>query len=194
MKPLLQLFLLLIPHFSLAGPLISPDLAHDVLEREYIGQKLYWTPMRLPLTVKQGDTSRDGQTLDALFRAGAVLRERLISTEDVGNGRRRVVMNWTYNWADLDQEGVYYGTRQVLDIQSVSPAVQQGERWFAQVRLRWYVDDLPDWLSDPTLRKARTIRRSMESHHRPFETSLTLEHREGRWQIWVPELYGSDGF
>jgi hypothetical protein len=29
----------------------------------------------------------------------------------------------------------------------------------------------------------------MESKQRPFEAALTLEYRNQRWEIWVPELY-----
>ncbi|WP_300425590.1 hypothetical protein [uncultured Thalassolituus sp.] len=189
MKPLLQIFLLLFPLLSHAAPLLTPNLAHEALQREYIGQRLYWTPFRLPLTVRQGEESREGQTLDSLYSAGLVTREREITTEEIGTGRRRVVMNWTYEWADKAHEGAYYGMRQVLEVDSVSDVVQQGERWFAEVRLRWYVSDLPSWLSDPVLRQARTLRRSMESKQRPFEAALTLEYRNQRWEIWVPELY-----
>ena len=186
MKPLLQLFLLLLPLFSHAAPLLTPNMAHDVLQREYVGQKLYWTPLRLPLTVRQDDKGRDGQTLDALFRNQQVVRDSAFTTEDVGNGRRRVVLQWQYQWA-ADHEGAYYGVRQVAAIDSLSEPVQQGIRWFAQARVRWFVSDLQVWTSDPVLRSARTIRRSVESHSRPFEAALTLEYRDGNWHLWEPE-------
>jgi len=187
MKPLLQIFLLFLSISSHAVPYINPEVAEDILARDYAGQKLYWSPVRLPLTIALTDNSRVANQLSHLFDRGMVERERLMSTEDVGNGRRKVVLKWRYTWPDNSSAGLAYGVRRVHSLMTMTDPIQRDATWYVEVALRWYVDDIEPWVADPALKSARPLRRAIESHEKPFEATVYLELRNNRWQIWTPE-------
>lgn len=187
MKPLLQLFLLFLSIQTFALPYISPEVAQEVLTRDYAGQTLYWMPTDLPMTLDVNDNSSTANHLVELFDQGLVERDRVLTTKDLGNGRKKVVLRWRYFWPDAEQQGVPYGVRRFHSIMALTEPIQQDGIWYVEVRMRWWVDNMPEWASAAEFRQARVIRRSRESYEKPFEATLILELQDNRWQLWQPE-------
>ncbi|WP_320820520.1 hypothetical protein [Thalassolituus sp.] len=188
MKPLILTILLLFSCFGLTQPAFGPNMAASVLQQGFAGERLFWTPMRLPMQVERASTSRDAVTLAALLRHQMVARDEMMHMEDMGAGKKRVVLTWDYRALnDEDPEGFYYGIRRVKEIMSLSEPQQQGGDTYAEAVVAWYVDDIESWVRDPAFRAARTLRRSQESFQKPFETRVIFKHENGRWKIWRPE-------
>lgn len=188
MKPLILTILLLFSHFGLTQPAFGPNIAASILQQGFAGERLFWTPMRLPLQVERSSTSRDAVTLAALFRHKMVTRDKKMHMEDMGGSKKRVVLTWDYHAInDQNPAGFYYGIRRVKEIMSLSEPQQQANDIYAEATVAWYVDDIEDWVRDPAFRAARTLRRSQESFQKPFETRVIFKHENGRWQIWRPE-------
>lgn len=187
MKPLLQLFLLFLSISSWAIPYISPEVAQEVLTRDYAGQSLYWKPAELPLTVDLNDSNSVANQLAGLFDKGLIERERVLTTKDLGKGRKKIVLQWRYQWPSSDQEGIPYGIRRLHSLLALTEPIQQDGIWYVEVRMRWWVDNMPSWTSTEAFRKARLMRRSRESQDKPFETTLILLLKENRWRLWKPE-------
>ena len=187
MKPLLQIFLLFLSGLSHAVPYINQDAAVEVLNRDYAGQWLYWKPVELPLAVLQTDKSAEASYLSALFEDGMVTRERQITTEPIGNGRKRVVLSWLYDWQGGVSEGTAYGRRRLHSILTMTDPIERDGEWFVEIHLRWYADQLADWTSQPEMKKVRRIRRALESRDKPFEATVYLVYRNYHWQLWRPD-------
>ena len=188
MKPLILTILLLLSSFGLTQPAFGPNMAASVLQEGFADERLYWTPMRLPMQVERASTNRDATTLAALFRYEKVARDEKMYMEDTGLGKKRVVLTWNYHVPNGEEpEGFYYGIRRVKEIMSLSEPQQQGRDVYAEAMVAWYVDEIEDWVRDPAFRAARTLRRSQESFQKPFETRVIFKHENGRWQVWRPE-------
>ncbi|MEE3191845.1 hypothetical protein SAMN05421686_101448 [Thalassolituus maritimus] len=187
MKPLLQIFLLFFCASSHAVPYISPEAAIEVLNRDYAGETLYWKPASLPLTLSQSDRSAEASQLAELFEMALIGRERRISTEEIEKGRKRVVVGWRYYWLDDAGAGVSYGTRRIKSLVTMTDPIERDARWFVEVNIRWFVDGLAGWISEPVFRRARPLRRAMESEEKPFEATLYLEYVDHHWRLWQPE-------
>ena len=153
MKPLLQIFLLFFCASSHAVPYISPEAAIEVLNRDYAGETLYWKPASLPLTLSQSDRSAEASQLAELFEMALIGRERRISTEEIEKGRKRVVVGWRYYWLDDAGAGVSYGTRRIKSLVTMTDPIERDARWFVEVNIRWFVDGLAGWISEPVFRR-----------------------------------------
>ena len=169
---------------SAETPLLIRAEAQQVLSEEYEGQPLYWKPQRLPAMVPQSAVGADAQLLRQLADLDVIEREASMEMRSLGEGRSRIELNWIYRWPDSEQEGVYFGTRRLAEIREVGPVVNQGEGWFANVKVSWYVVDMPLWTEHPQLENIRLFRRSRESEEKPFEAGLALVHRQGGWHLW----------
>lgn len=187
MKPLLQLFLLFFSICSWAIPYISPEVAQEVLTRDYAGQSLYWKPTELPLTVELNENHSVANQLAGLFDQGLIQRERVLTSKAIGDNRKRIVLQWHYQWPDPDQEGIKYGVRRLHSLLALTEPIQQEGIWYAEVRVRWWVDDMPSWTGKKAFKKIRIMRRSLESRNKPFETTLILVLKDNRWRLWQSE-------
>lgn len=168
------------------SPPLSRAEAEQVLAEEYEGQPLYWTPQRLPAMVPQSALGDDARLLKQLADLDVIQRESSMEMRSVGEGRSRIELNWIYRWPDPTREGVYFGTRHLAAVREVGPVVNQGDGWFANVKVAWYVADMPLWTEHPDVENIRLFRRSRESEEKPFEAGLALVHRQDGWHLWVP--------
>jgi len=184
MKPLLLCFLLFLGASSLAAPYLDPQMAREVLSRDYFGHPVRWSPLALPQVVAATDASPHAQQLDALFALGLLERERVTDFIDVGNGRKRLTLSWRYHWPVGQPAGAVTGVRRLHTLLSVSSPVEKDGVWYSEVRLRWYQDDLPEWVSRPEMRAFRPLRRAAESRDKPFDAVVYLYEHLGRWRIW----------
>lgn len=171
---------------SAEPPVLNRADVEQVLAQEYAGQPLYWTPQRLPAMVPQSAVGAESQLLKQLAELGVIEREASMEMRSLGEGSSRIELNWIYRWPDPDQDGVYFGTRQLAAVRDIGPVVNQGDGWFANVKVAWYVLDMPLWTEHPEVKTIRLFRRSRESEHKPFEAGLALVHRQDGWQLWVP--------
>lgn len=189
MKPLLPIFLLFLGSVSHAIPYINDAATVEVLKRDYAGQWLYWKPAELPLVVVHTDKSEEAKHLLVLFEYDIVTRERNITTESIGNGRKRVLLSWQYKWPNGLVDGVAYGKRRLHSIIKMAGPIERDGAWFLEVNLRWYVDQLAEWTSHPELKELRQFRRARESRDKPFEATVYLVYRNYHWQLWHPETF-----
>ena len=141
----------------------------------------------MPLTLSQSDRSAEASQLAELFEMGLVLRERHISTEEIEKGRKRVVVAWRYDWSDDEMSGVPYGKRRVKSLVTMTDPIERDAQWFVEVSIRWFVDGLADWIDQPAFKRARPLRRALESEDKPFEATLYLEYVDHHWRLWQPE-------
>lgn len=176
-----------VPETVAAEPVLSREEASAVLSREYAGKTLYWQPVRLPALVPQSALEHNARLLAKLAELDVLPREARVEMRQLENGRSRVELNWLYRWPEPENEGIAYGVRRIAEIRSIGPVVNQGDGWFAEVNLTWYVEDMPLWTEHPDLVTERLLRRSLESSSKPFESGVALMYHSGRWQLWQPD-------
>ena len=168
-------------------PVLTREEAGSVLSREFAGQTLYWQPVRLPALVPQSALEHDARLLAKLAELEVIAREARIEMRKLDNGGSRVELNWLYRWPQPQHAGIPYGVRRIDRIRSVGPVVNQGDGWFAEVNLTWYVEDMPLWTEHPDLSTERLLRRSLESASKPFESGVALMYHNQHWQVWTPQ-------
>ncbi len=168
-------------------PVLSREEVRSVLSREFAGQTLYWQPVRLPALVPQSALEHDARLLAKLAELDVIPREARIEMRKLDNGGSRVELNWLYHWPQPEHQGIAYGIRRIASIGSVGPVVNQGDGWFAEVNLTWFVEDMPLWAEHPDLSTERLLRRSLESASKPFESGVALMYHSGHWQLWHPD-------
>ena len=180
------IILLTVPASVLAVPALSRAQAESVLAAEYAGQPLYWQPVQLPALVPDAAVSPDAQLLVKLAELDVLTRESRMEMRDLGDGRSRVGLNWLYRWPQPEHDGIFYGIRRIASGDKGGSVVNQGDGWFADVSLTWFVTDMPLWTEHPDLAGIRLLRRSRESREKPFETGVALEYRDAGWHVWHP--------
>ena len=74
-----------------------------------------------------------------------------------------------------------------MSLVTMTDPIERDARWFVEVNIRWFVDGLAGWISEPVFRRARPLRRAMESEEKPFEATLYLEYVDHHWRLWQPE-------
>ena len=171
---------------SAQSPQLSRADAEQVLTREYQNQAVYWQPQKLPALVPQSAVGEDARLLRQLAELSVIEREASMGRRSLGEGRGRIELNWIYRWPDPQHEGIYVGSRRIASVGDVGPVVNQGDGWFANVKVQWYVVDMPLWTEHPDLVGIRLLRRSRESSEKPFEVGLALVHEDDGWHLWAP--------
>lgn len=191
MRILLATLLLLSGLAQAAQPALGSSEAATLIEKGLQAEPLIWLPFPLPYEVEQSDRGKDALLLDALFRHALVEREKVMRMDDAADGinRRKVKLLWSYNYP-LERreqgtpEGFYYGRGKLRRIVELSAPYLIGEYYYAEAYIEWYVDDMQAWIEDPAFRTARTLRRSVESYQKPFETRVYLQHDGKKWALW----------
>ncbi|MFY9180056.1 MAG: hypothetical protein WAO12_09815 [Venatoribacter sp.] len=182
-----------------ASPELSEQEASAVISRDMSSDVLYWNPFPIPYEVVQGSKDPNTEVLNGLLRQKLITKEEVSHPVTVKNGRaaeKKLVLYWLYRGAQPSYEelGFYYGRPHLKQILSISKPVQSQGAIIAEVQVAWSVVDIQPWIKDPSLRKARTLRRSLESDAKPFSKFYYLEYLEGAWQIWRPNEVDDFGF
>lgn len=177
-KPLTAIFFLLFSSAAFSQPFLSESQAYQAIRHKFLTTSLYWKPTQLPLTLVSTDKTELADLLADLYQAGALIRQSQVRFEKTPYGKRkRVVIDWTYDWLNTEQAGIVYGKRQLASIMSVSPVSYQDGAWYGVVNVQWYVVNTPHWLSDEAFADIRLVRRSLESSYKPFEAGLILQYQ-----------------
>lgn len=160
-----------------------------IFNQQYGQNLLFYKPYDYPVEIERSHQQKvkeldEWVALDLLTRS----KTRFVAEKMMyGELREVTVGGYSYNMNQqnpyVSDQGFFYGRPFLKQIFSVSQPVSIGNDFFCEVYLSWYVVDIPDWLAK-FKQKPRLLRRVLNSQEAPFEKTIHLIVREGKWTLW----------
>ncbi len=172
------------------APSISKQQAFIVVQQFLSNQVLYWSPIQFPVQIERKSKSRLAKQLDALFKAQQLNREKgkkWVNANNISEHRERISLYWDYALDNNHSSGFAYGNASLKRIEQLSKAKNYAGEFYIQMRISWYVENMPAWSKRPEFHSVRLLRRSKESFSKPFIKSLYLHYKQGKWVVWQPK-------
>ena len=160
-----------------------------IFNQQYAQNLLFYKPHDYPIEIERSHQQKVNE-LDEWVALDLLIRKKTrFVAEKIMYGEPREVSVGGYEYALNQQnpyvsdQGFFYGRPFLKQIFTVSKPVSIGNEFFCEVYLSWYVVDIPDWLGK-FKQKPRLLRRVLNSQTAPFEKSIHLIQREGKWRLW----------
>lgn len=160
-----------------------------IFNQQYGQNLLFYKPHDYPVEIERSHKQKvkemdEWVALDLLTRSNTrFVAEKMMYGElrEVSVGGYQYTMNQQNPY--VSDQGFFYGRPFLKQIFTVSQPVSVGNEFFCDVYLSWYVVDIPDWLGK-FKQKPRLLRRVLNSKEAPFEKTIHLIMREGKWTLW----------
>jgi len=177
---------------AIAQPVLTNNQAIRIVDAALKQQPLFWQGFAIPYSIERSSKHKDAAMLEVFFNHQLLVREKETQVVNIeGSKRKRVSLNYRYEFADHEnsqrigsQGGFYYGYGRLKKLLQLSKPYLIGESYYAEAYIQWYVADIQDWVDAPAFDKARTLRRSLESKHKPFEKRVYLQYDDKQWAFW----------
>lgn len=171
-------------------PEINDEAAHSLIQQALDQQGLFWQQIKMPYSVASYAQDKEAELLQLLYKKRIIDRKSemkmvTIAADKYRPQRQRITSVQTYlNLSGQERTGIPYGRARVKELVSLSQPYLVGDYYYAEAYVRWYVEDVPNWVRQQAAQNFRFFRRVLESPYKPFEKRFFLQFDQEDWVLW----------